>query len=123
MIHVCFGLYDKTGRYSKFTGTTLLSLFENTNAAVTAHILHDNTLTQDNREKFSCVATSYNQRVRFYNVEQLCADKIAEYVKIIPSIKQARVGIGAFFRFLLPRLFLPEICPSPDASYRRDLEE
>ena len=30
MIHICFGLYDKTGRYSKFTGTTMLSLFENT---------------------------------------------------------------------------------------------
>ena len=31
MIHVCFGLYDKDGRYSKFTGTTMLSMFENVN--------------------------------------------------------------------------------------------
>lgn len=31
MIHVCFALYDKAGHYSKFTGTTMLSLFENTN--------------------------------------------------------------------------------------------
>ncbi|MBQ4404635.1 MAG: hypothetical protein II857_09525 [Selenomonadaceae bacterium] len=31
MIHVCFGLYDKTGRYSKFTGTTICSIFENAN--------------------------------------------------------------------------------------------
>jgi hypothetical protein len=29
MIHVCFVLHDKTGRYSKFTGTTMLSLFDN----------------------------------------------------------------------------------------------
>ena len=29
MIHVCFALYDKTGNYSKFTGTAMLSLFEN----------------------------------------------------------------------------------------------
>ena len=29
MIHVCFSLYDKTGQYSKFTGTTMLSMFEN----------------------------------------------------------------------------------------------
>ena len=31
MIHVCFGLYDKNGTYSKFTGTTMLSIFENLN--------------------------------------------------------------------------------------------
>lgn len=29
MIHVCFALYDKSGHYSKFLGTTMLSLFEN----------------------------------------------------------------------------------------------
>ena len=73
MIHVCFGLYDKTGSYSKFTGTAMLSLFDNTTSNVTVHILHDNTLTNDNREKFSYVAGRYGQRVKFYNVEKLCA--------------------------------------------------
>ena len=29
MIHVCYGLYDKDGRYSKFTGTSMLSMLEN----------------------------------------------------------------------------------------------
>ena len=29
MIHVCFALYDGTGTYSRFTGTAMLSLFEN----------------------------------------------------------------------------------------------
>ena len=36
MIEVCFGLHDADGRYSKFTGTTLTSIFENTCAEVTA---------------------------------------------------------------------------------------
>ena len=35
MIHVCFGLHDKTGRYSKFTGTTMLSMFENSSTPPT----------------------------------------------------------------------------------------
>ncbi len=35
MIHVCFSLYDKTGSYSKFTGTAMLSLFENINTPPT----------------------------------------------------------------------------------------
>ena len=71
MIHVCFGLYDKTGHYSKFTGTTICSLFDNMTSEVTAHILHDNTLTQDNREKFFALADRYKQRVNFYNVDEL----------------------------------------------------
>ena len=61
MIHVCFAIYDKTGRYSKFTGTTMLSLFENTTSSVTVHILHDNTLPAENRDKFSYIAGRYGQ--------------------------------------------------------------
>ena len=109
MIHVCFGLRDKTGHYSKFTGTAMLSLFDNTNAEVTVHILHDNTLTQDNREKFAYVAGRYGQHVKFYNVEQLCADKIAEIINSFPAIKELRVGIATFYRFFISQLFLRDI--------------
>lgn len=33
MIHVCFAIHDGTGTYSRFTGMTMLSLFENANNA------------------------------------------------------------------------------------------
>lgn len=52
MIHVCYALYDKNGKYSKLTGTSICSLFENTKAWVTIHLLHDHTLTEENRAKF-----------------------------------------------------------------------
>lgn len=109
MIHVCFGLYDADGRYSKFTGTTMLSLFENTSANVTVHILHDNTLTQDNREKFIYLAGRYGQVVKFYNVEKLCADKIAEMVLMAPAVKTSRLTVGAMYRLLIPQLLPPEL--------------
>ena len=105
MIHVCFGLCDKTGRYSKFTGTTLCSIFANTNSEVTAHILHDDTLTQDNREKFLTLAGQYNQRVNFYNVDKLCTEFIAELDELFPLIKSFRLSRGALFRLLLPQIF------------------
>ncbi|MBR4903601.1 MAG: hypothetical protein IKZ53_02945 [Selenomonadaceae bacterium] len=109
MIHVCFGLHDKTGRYSKFTGTAMLSLFDNTTSEVTVHILHDNTLTQDNRDKFIYLAGRYGQLVKFYNVEQLCADKISEMVNLVPAVKTARVSVGAFYRILIPQLLPDDI--------------
>lgn len=109
MIHVCFCLHDKTGRYAKFTGTAMLSLFENTNANVTVHILHDNTLTVDNRDKFSYVAGQYGQAVKFYNVEELCADKINEMIALVPAVTTSRVSVGAFYRLLTPQLLSAEI--------------
>ena len=114
MIHVCFGLYDKTGRYSKFTGTAMLSIFENINPAlrlpsVTVHILHDNTLTLDNREKFSYLAGQYNQLVKFYNVEELCAEKIAEVKKFVSIIFKTRLSIATFYRFFITNVLPPEI--------------
>ena len=109
MIHVCFGLHDADGRYSKFTGTTITSIFENTTAAVTAHILHDSTLTDDNRDKFSRLAQRYNQRMEFYNVETICAEKLKEYTDYVSTVKNSRVGVGAFYRLLLSQFISPEI--------------
>ena len=109
MIHVCLSLYDKTGRYSKFTGTTMLSLFENTTAEVTIHILHDNTLTADNRDKFIYLAERYAQSVKFYNVEELCAEKLAEMLRRIPFAKTSRLSVAALYRLLLSNILSAEI--------------
>lgn len=104
MIHICFCLHDKTGTYSKFVGTAMFSVFENTNSEVTAHILHDNTLTGDNRDKFIYLAGRCNQTVKFYNVETLCPDKLAEIIALAPDAKNGRVSVGALYRLLAPHI-------------------
>ena len=109
MIHICFGLYDKTQHYSKFTGTAMRSVFANTTAQVTAHILHDDTLTQDNRDKLSAVAEQFNQSVVFYNVETLCADELARIKSLVPSVAGTRYSIATFYRFLIPYLFAADV--------------
>ena len=102
MIHVCFSIYDKLGHYSKFTGTAMLSLFENINSQVTIHILHDNTLTQYNRDKFWELTNRYGQIVKFYNVEELCADRIAKIRECFPEIDKSHFSIAMFYRFFIP---------------------
>ena len=107
MIHVCFGLYDKDGLYSKFTATTISSMFENTKSKVTVHILHDDTLTQDNRDKFNYLAGQYNRQIKFYNVEKICANKIE-------SIRQMMSDASMFDRFTVGavyRLLVTEVLP------------
>ena len=109
MIHVCFGLHDKAGRYSKFTGTAMRSVFANTNAEVTIHILHDKTLTADNRDKFSYVAGQFKQTVKFYNVEELCADKIAAFKASLSEDFNAVFTLAAMYRFLIPQVLPADV--------------
>ena len=73
--------------------------------SLTVHILHDNTLTSDNHDKFIYLAGRYGQAVNFYNVEELCADKIQEITAL--SFEDSRLTVGALYR-----LFVPQILPN-----------
>ncbi|MBE8949328.1 MAG: hypothetical protein SR3Q1_01820 [Quinella sp. 3Q1] len=112
MIHVCLALCDKTGHYSKFTGTTILSLLENTkepSLSITVHILHDNTLTAENRDKLAYVVERYDQIVKFYNVEELCPEKIAEIKQLCARVVKMRFTIATFYRLFIHHILAPDI--------------
>ena len=111
MIHVGFG---SSNLYAKFVGTAMLSMFDNhvppsLLPSITVHILHDSTFSTDNREKFSCLAELYGQRVEFHNVEELCVDKIAEIRKAFPGVDRTRFSINTFYRMLFPFVLSAEI--------------
>ena len=112
MIHVCFALRDETGKVSKFAGTAMLSMFQNNSkseSSITVHILHDNTLTDDNRDRFSYLAGRCGQFVKFYNVETRCADKLAAIKNRFPKIDKARFNYAAFYKFLIPQVLSQDI--------------
>ena len=78
--------------------------------SVTVHLLHDNTLTPDNRDKFSYIAGRYGQIIKFYNVEELCAAEmksITELFKNHPTFE--RFSIGSFCRLFTPKILSDEI--------------
>lgn len=126
MIHICFGLHDKNGRYSKFTGTAIYSLFANTDSEVMVHILHDNTLTLDNREKFIYLAGRYGQTIKFYNVEELCAEKFQKLNSLSEHFNDL-YSPAANYRFLIAQI-LPSsidrvIYVDADIIVNLDIEE
>ena len=109
MIHVSYCFHDADGRYSKFCGTSILSMFENTSERVTVHILHDNTLTGDNRDKFIYLAGQYRQHIKFYDVDQ-CASHRMNYFRQTMSQRFSHLHfIGTFYRLLLPEIISPSI--------------
>ncbi len=100
MIHVCYALFDRDGTYSKFIGTSILSMFENTHEKITVHLIHDSTLTDDNRKKFMRLVYSYDQDIIFHNVE----DRLDEIRKGC-GVDRTRYSLAAMYRLLIPELF------------------
>ena len=127
MIHVCYGFRDKTGHYAKFAGISLLSVFENTKEEVTAHILHDKTLTDENREKFSQLAARYGQTVNFYNLSELIPKKISKIIKLVPGLEKMVSTVGAFYKVLIPQVLPKDINKAifldPDTIVNLDIAE
>ena len=112
MIHVAYGLHDKTGHYSKFVGTSILSLFENHSCpprSVTVHLLHDNTLTLDNYEKFVYLAGQYNQIIKFYNVEKLFPEEVNKLRNSFTPDSVKHFSVAAAFRLLMEKFIPSEI--------------
>ncbi len=66
-------------------------------------------MTDDNREKFIQVAERYNQLVKFYNVEELFTNKIAEIEQTFPQLKSFHFSIATFYRFFIPQILPAEI--------------
>ena len=100
MIHVAFALHDYLESYSMYTGTAMASLFENTREPVTMHLLHNDTLSPQNRERFLELCASYGQNICFYRIS-------AEEDFDTAAIEKCDYCEGIMFRLYLPQL-LPE---------------
>lgn len=105
MIHVCYAIYDARGTYSKFVGASICSLFENTREPVTIHILHDETLNEENRRKFNALVETYAQRIEFHPIE--LDETVAEFMRTHTHLSPA-----AFYRF-----FISDLLPYSRAIY------
>lgn len=117
-IQIGFGLHDKNGDYSVWVGVTMQSVIEHTGAPICFHILHDDTLNDQNREKLVQVATQNGNRIQFHNLGDAFGDSLKE--------KMGRYTIGSMFRVMLPEL-LPDISKiiylDADLLVNRDIKE
>lgn len=68
IIHIAFGVQDNDGSYSKYVGTTIISILENTKYKVCFHILHDNLFDDKNKLLLLNIVKKYNQLIVFHSV-------------------------------------------------------
>ncbi len=118
IIHIGFGLHDKDGHYSVWVGTVMQSILEHTDSRICFHILHDETLSSDNKYKLKKVARSGFSIVEFH--------KIDENDFSVVKNQMSRFTIGAMFRCSLLEL-LPDlnriIYLDADLFVNRDIKE
>ncbi|WP_334072998.1 MULTISPECIES: glycosyltransferase family 8 protein [Paenibacillus] len=100
MIELALAFQDKDGQYAEHAGVVLASIFHNTKSAVNVHILHDETLSEDNRQKLFELATAFNQTIQFYPVA------IPEDLRqVMENVASVNVWTTAcMYRLLIPGL-------------------
>lgn len=117
-IQIGFGLHDRTGDYSVWVGVAMQSVIEHTSAPICFHILHDDTLTELNRNRLTQVATQSGNRVIFHALDRTMWEDLAEQMSFYT--------IGALFRVMLPE-FLPNLTKiiylDADILANRDIKE
>jgi len=102
VIHIALAFHDPTGSYTMHAGVTLASVFSNTKQSVCAYILHDKTLTTENRQNFESLAAKFHKKVQFIEVvspnfwESIC----------IRNKNAKLMTKGVFYRLLLPEILL-----------------
>ena len=126
MIHVCYALNDSSGKYSKFLGTSIQSLLENTSKEVTIHVVHDSTLTRANQKKLRKLVYSFDRELIFYNVEKYAPSR-KEYISEKISRMLDRFSVACFYRTMIPELFSSKISKviylDADTIVNLDIEE
>lgn len=100
VIHIGFGLHDKDGHYSVWVGTVMQSILEYTDSRICFHILHDETVSEENKRRLAQVAHQKGDVIEFHEINS------AEF----ECIKDHTHGftIGTMFRCMLPDL-LPDL--------------
>ncbi|MDR1874830.1 MAG: hypothetical protein LBQ90_07480 [Synergistaceae bacterium] len=119
-IQVVLAVYDPSGTYSRHAGVVMTSLFSNTQSRIDVTILHDTTLTGDNRRRFERTAKRWQQRVSFIDVSEYILKVFSD-----PDKEGRRFSRGALFRLLIPDLLaVPKVVYLDcDVVVNMDIEE
>lgn len=109
-IEVLYALMDKSGKYSKFVGTSICSMFENTKSKVRVHIFHDGSIKGENKRNFEILADKYHQEIVFYNVRKLQLKVLQEAERIMKkALKDNRYTEAALYRLLAPQILPKDV--------------
>ncbi|MEF2966604.1 glycosyltransferase family 8 protein [Paenibacillus sp. M1] len=102
MIELVLTLNDKDGNYAKHAGVVLASIFSNTQQTINVHIVHDDTLSEENKAKLAQLVEAFHHNIYFYHVT--VPGDLQEVAASVNKIDYWT--IASMYRLLLP-LIIP----------------
>ena len=100
-IDVCFAIHDKSGGYTKYLATAIYSVLKNTETKVVIHVICDETLPDDYKNRLVAIVEKFNAEIHFYNIGELKFD--------LDEAKYKRLTIGTLYRLKLMDMLPKEI--------------
>ncbi|MFU1798323.1 glycosyltransferase family 8 protein [Paenibacillus azoreducens] len=100
MIELALAFNDRDGSYAEHAAAVLTSVFRNTGSQINVHILHDETLTEENKLRLVQLSSSFNHTINFYPVT--LPPEISE--ALAGTISMNRWTSGSMYRLLIPSL-------------------
>lgn len=110
-IHIALSVYDLNGTYSRHAGVVIASVLRNTDAEVCFHILHDETLTVDNRDKLCEIVTGMSSRTSDIIDSAIDFVDVSGIFEQIQNVDIEKVSLR-FTKGALFRLALPDVLPT-----------
>lgn len=71
VVHIGMEIHDKDSKGCFGLGVAMQSIVEHTNARIKFHIVHDGTLTDENKRRLTYIALRTEQQIEFYKIEEL----------------------------------------------------
>ncbi|WP_152398618.1 glycosyltransferase family 8 protein [Paenibacillus cellulositrophicus] len=108
MIELALAFTDKDGSYSEHAAAALASVFRNTSSELQVHILHDDSLLDENKNKLAQLAADFKHPIHFYPVT------------LPVEMMDVLSGTGSIDRWTwgsLYRLLLPAVVPAERVIY------
>lgn len=68
MIELVLTINDKDGSYTEHAGVVLASIFSNTQQMINVHIVHDDSLSEENKSKLTQLVDVFHHNIFFYHV-------------------------------------------------------
>lgn len=95
MVHIALSIHDKHGNYWPYVVTTLTSVFTHSSCAVHAHVLHDDTLSEEARQTIGALCKRYGQQLSLHAVTLPVGVQAIDFGQFSPA---------AAYRLMLPQL-------------------
>ena len=103
-IYIALAFSDMSGKYARHAAVTLASVFANTASPVSAFVLHDETLTEENRTKLTETAKLHGKEIEFVGVASAYEENARQIGKEKLEVVERALGRGTLYRLLIDKL-------------------